>query len=168
MSDSFSGLQAILGTDKKNPMFAVYRVTGRFKVYHPWSVQSVPPHGLFELKADRCRVQVRTCGTGAAVAGFGCPAKRRKALLESTFPRDIRVMRPTVVLAGGLSGACQPPRPGQDDQREHPMPKKTPRPEAFSCCFGKRAGHRAAFLGVVFAVALGFVSFGGAARSLRR
>ena len=25
MSDSFSGLQAILGTDKKNPMFAVYR-----------------------------------------------------------------------------------------------------------------------------------------------
>lgn len=45
MSDSFSGLQAILGTDKKNPMFAVYRDEQKreLHVYYGFELLEVVP-----------------------------------------------------------------------------------------------------------------------------
>ncbi|MGK0184688.1 MAG: hypothetical protein ACI9R3_000462 [Verrucomicrobiales bacterium] len=45
MSDSFSGLQAILGTDKKNPMFAVYRDEQKreLHIYYGFELLEVVP-----------------------------------------------------------------------------------------------------------------------------
>ena len=45
MSDAFSGLQAILGTDKKNPMFAVYRDEQKreLHVYYGFELLEVVP-----------------------------------------------------------------------------------------------------------------------------
>lgn len=82
MSDSFNGLQAVLGTDKKNPLFAVYRDSDKSElhVYYGLELLEVVPD---DKRSPRFKLMVAQL-FNAGVKGV---------TLSDVFSVDRKVMR---------------------------------------------------------------------------